>query len=508
MPQFYNAAVDLIDRNLTNRANKTAVIDDQGAFTYAQLAERVHRAASALRNLGLAPGDRIVLCLFDTIDFPTCFLGAIHAGIVPIPVSTLATAADYAWILTDSEARTAIVSDERMPAFLEAARLASWQGRIIAGELATLLAAAHARGSPASTQPDSVCFWLYSSGSTGKAKGTVHIQTSMIRTAELCGRQTLGFREDDVVYSAAKLFFAFGLGNALSFPMSVGATSILYRGRPTPDAVIDILRRQKPTIFCAVPTLFNSLLASPGLPACGEHALRFCSSAGEALPEKLGRAWLERTGVDLVDGIGSTEMLQTFVSNRPGAVRYGVTGRPVPGYRVRLVGEDGKDVAPGELGEMWVNGPSAALHYWNDPERTRRTFVGEWVRTGDKFRQTKEGDYVHCGRSDDMLKVGGIWVSPMEVESALMAHEAVFEAAVVAASSEDGLIKPKAFVVLRPGAEAGPPLIRALQDFVKNQLAPYKYPRWIEFVDSLPKTATGKLQRFALREHKFGDTPG
>ncbi len=500
MSDSYNAAVDLIERNLTDsRANKTSVIDDHGRYTYAELAERVYRAANALRNLGLAPNDRVVLCLFDSIDFPTCFLGAIHAGIVPIPISTLATASDYAWVLTDSQARAAIVSDERMPVFLEAARLANWHGKVIR-DLDALLAAADARSNPAHTQADSVCFWLYSSGSTGKPKGTVHIQTSMIRTAELCGQQTLGLCENDVVYSAAKLFFAFGLGNALSFPMSVGATSILFRGRPTAEAVIAILRRQKPTIFCAVPTLFNSLLASPDLPRCGEHALRFCSSAGEALPEKLGRAWRERTGVDLVDGIGSTEMLQTFVSNRPGSVRYGVTGRPVPGYRVRLVDEDGKDVAPGELGEMWVSGPSAAVHYWNDPERTSRTFVGEWVRTGDKFRQTAEGDYVHCGRSDDMLKVGGIWVSPLEVESALMAHEAVFEAAVVAASSEDGLIKPKAFVVLRPGAEAGPALIQALQDFVKNRLAPYKYPRWIEFVDSLPKTATGKLQRFALRE--------
>lgn len=499
-PQEYNAAVDLIGRNLSSgRANKVAIIDDHASYTYSELADRVHRCANALRDFGLEPEHRVVLCLFDSIDFPTCFLGAIHAGIVPIPVSTMATAEEYAWILADSQAKAAIVSDARMPVVLEATRLADWRGRVIVPGPA-LLATASGNAEPAPTQPGDVCFWLYSSGSTGKPKAAVHIQTSMIQTAELCGQQTLGFREDDVVYSAAKLFFAYGLGNALSFPMSVGGTSILFQGRPTAEAVIAILRQRRPTILCAVPTLFNSLLASPDLPARGEHSLRFCSSAGEALPESVGLAWLERTGVDLVDGIGSTEMLQAFVSNRPGSVRYGVTGRAVPGYRVRLVDEDDKDVPAGEIGEMLVSGPSAAICYWNDPERTRRTFQGEWVRTGDKFRRTGEGDYVYCGRSDDMLKVGGLWVSPLEVESALLAHEAVFEAAVVGAAGQDALIKPKAFIVLRQGVDPGPGLVQALQDFVKSRLAPYKYPRWIEFVDALPKTTTGKLQRFLLRQ--------
>jgi benzoate-CoA ligase len=295
------------------------------------------------------------------------------------------------------------------------------------------------------------------------------------------------------------LFFAYGLGNALTFPMSVGATAVLFSGRPTPAVVNAILREHRPTVFFGVPTLFNALLASSGLPRKGEHALRLCVSAGEALPEKVGVAWRERTGVDIVDGIGSTELLHIFVSHRPGDVRYGTTGRVVPGYRVRLVDETGKEAPPGEIGEMHVSGPTAAAGYWNNPEKTRDTFLGDWVRTGDKFKQTPEGDYLHCGRKDDMLKVGGIYVSPLEVEGALLAHDAILEAAVVGAPDEMGLVKPKAFVVLRPGVAADPALVQALQQFVKARLAPYKYPRWIEVVAALPKTATGKIRRYALR---------
>ncbi|HYL38775.1 MAG TPA: benzoate-CoA ligase family protein [Bryobacteraceae bacterium] len=505
-PQLYNAAADLLDRNLkSGRGGKIAVIDGRGSYTYSELAERVHRCANALRNLGIEAEQRVILCLLDTIDFPTCFLGAVAAGIVPIPLNTLCTAEDYAFILADARPKAAIVSEARKAVFQEAARLAGWGGRLIIageadGELSDLLAKAAASAQIAQTRPDDICFWLYSSGSTGEPKGVVHRHTSLIRTAELFGQGVLGLTESDVVYSAAKLFFAYGLGNALTFPMSVGATSILFSGRPTPEAVNAILRERRPTIFCGVPTLFNSLLASGGLARSGQHTLRLCTSAGEALPEHLGRAWREHTGVDIVDGIGSTEMLHIFVSNRPGAVRYGVTGRPVPGYRVRLVDDRGADVPPGEVGEMHVSGPTAAACYWNNADKTRATFLGEWVRTSDKFRQTPEGDFVYCGRRDEMLKVGGIWVSPMEVETVLMAHESVFEAAVVGAPDESGLVKPMAFVVLKPAAQSGPQLVEALQSFVKAHLAPYKYPRWIEFIDALPKTATGKIQRFLLQK--------
>ncbi|HEX3462995.1 MAG TPA: benzoate-CoA ligase family protein, partial [Candidatus Elarobacter sp.] len=396
---FYNAAADLIGRNLPERAEKTAFVDEQGSYTYGELARRVDLAAGALRALGLHEEQRVVLGLLDTIDFPTAFLGAIKAGIVPIPVNTLFQPLDYAFILADSRAKAAIVSAELLPAYEEAARLASWTGRIIVSDprgtligsqhptLAALMRQATPLKDAAPTRPDDVCFWLYSSGSTGKPKGTVHVQTSMIRTAELFAQGVLGMREDDIVYSAAKLFFAYGLGNALTFPMSVGATAVLYSGRATPEVVSTILRERGATIFCGVPTLFGALLVHPGLPSREEVALRVCTSAGEPLPEEIGKNWTARLGVEIVDGIGSTEMLHIFVSNRPGAVKYGTTGVPVPGYRVRIVDEHGAEVPRGELGELEVCGETSAVHYWNNREKSRRTFCGEWTRTGDKYRQ-------------------------------------------------------------------------------------------------------------------------
>jgi benzoate-CoA ligase len=512
-PAFYNAAADLIGRNLPARAEKTAFVDEHGSYTYGELARRVDLAAGALRGLGLHEEQRVVLGLLDTIDFPAAFLGAIKAGIVPIPVNTLFQPLDYAFILADSRAKAAIVSAELLPAYEEAARLASWTGRFVVSDprgaltgadakhptLAALMRDATPLADAAPTRPDDVCFWLYSSGSTGKPKGTVHVQTSMIRTAELFAQGVLGMRDDDVVYSAAKLFFAYGLGNALSFPMSVGATAVLYSGRATPDVVSSILRERGATIFCGVPTLFGALLVHPGLPSRDEIALRLCTSAGEPLPEEIGKNWTARFGVEIVDGIGSTEMLHIFVSNRPGAVKYGTTGLPVPGYRVRIVDEHGAEVPRGELGELEVCGESSAVHYWNNREKSRRTFCGEWTRTGDKYRQDEDGYFVYCGRVDDMLKVSGIWVSPSEVESALVAHEDVLEAAVIGAEDEQQLVKPKAFVVLKPGVTPSDELAEALKAHVKSRLAPYKYPRWIEFVPDLPKTATGKIRRHVLR---------
>ena len=508
---FYNAAVDLIERNLPARAGKTAIVDDGGAYTYGELAERVDRCAGALLSLGLDAEQRIVLGLLDTIDFPAAFLGAIKAGIVPIPLNTLFQPLDYAFILADSRAKVALVSIELLPQFEEAARLANWPGRIIVSDprgtsnnsrypvFGDLIDTAAPLKDAAPTRADDVCFWLYSSGSTGKPKGTVHVQTSMIRTAELFAQTILGIREDDVVFSAAKLFFAYGLGNALTFPMSVGATSVLRASRATPDAVSAVLRDHRATIFCGVPTLFASLLVHPQLPGRDEVALRLCTSAGEPLPEEIGKSWTARFGVEIVDGIGSTEMLHIFVSNRPGAVKYGTTGLPVPGYEARIVGEDGREVAPGELGELEINGPTSAAYYWNNREKSRSTFAGAWTRTGDKFRQDDEGYFVYCGRVDDMLKVGGIWVSPSEVESALVAHDDVLEAAVIGVADENDLVKPKAFVVLKPGVQPNDALADALKAHVKGRLAPYKYPRWIEFVTELPKTATGKIQRHVLR---------
>ena len=512
-PGLYNAAVDLIDRNLAaGRQAKTVFIDEAGRYSYGDLAERVDRFANTLRELNIEPEQRVMLALLDTIDFPTCFLGAIKAGVVPIPTNTLFQPADFAHILADSRARALVVSDTLLPRLVEAAAIADWHGLIIvAGAgggdrlmLERLMEKAGGVAAAAAPRPDDTCFWLYSSGSTGQPKGTVHIQTSLMATARLFGQGVLGITENDVVYSAAKLFFAYGLGNALTFPMSVGGSSVLVSCRPTPDVVNGILRKAAPTLFCGVPTLYGSLLATPGLVEKGEHRLRLCTSAGEALPVEVGRSWARRTGVEIVDGIGSTEMLHIFVSNRPGAIRYGVTGTPVPGYKARLVDEVRQEVAPGEVGEMEVSGPTAATHYWNNRDKTRATFLGDWVKTGDKFRQDADGNYIHCGRADDMLKVGGIWVSPMEVEGALLGHAAILEAAVIGVADEQGLVKPKAFVVLKPGVAAAPDLTQALKDYVKTCLAPYKYPRWIEFVEELPKTATGKIQRHVLRNREAG----
>jgi benzoate-CoA ligase len=506
----YNAAVDLIGRNLTaGRGAKIAYRCGDEAVSYAALAERVDRAANALRSLGLEPEQRIVLLLLDTIDFPVAFLGAIKAGIVPVPVNTLLTVADYDFILRDSRARAVVVSDalyERVAPVL--AKHAALRHVIVSGgdrvsgrhHFASLLAAAAPTATPAATSVDDPCFWLYTSGSTGQPKGAVHLQSHLILTAEHYAKPVLGIAESDVGFSAAKLFFAYGLGNSLSFPLAVGATTVLFPDRVTPAAVAHILKTSRPTIFYGVPTLYAAMLASPDLPARGEVALRRCVSAGEALPEDIGRRWSERFGVEVLDGLGSTEMLHIFVSNRPGAVRYGTSGVPVPGYEVRLVDDEGRVVADGEIGELQVSGPTSAAHYWNNRERSRGTFLGPWTRSGDKYVRDADGYYTCCGRTDDMLKVGGIYVAPFEVEAALMTHESVLEAAVVGHQDEQRLVKAKAYVVLRPGGTPSPALAAELQQHVKSRLAPYKYPRWVEFVTDLPKTATGKIQRFKLRE--------
>ena len=504
----YNAAVDLIERNLrAGRGGKLAISDDAGDYTYAQVAERVDRFANALRDAGVEPEQRILVCLTDTIDFPTVFLGAIKAGVVPVAVNTLLKAADYDYMLRDSRARMLLVSEALLASFTPILAGQPFLRRVVVSganaqghaRLGDLLNAAAPKADAAPTTEEDVGFWLYSSGSTGAPKGTVHVHASLIKTAELYAIPVLGIRETDVVYSAAKLFFAYGLGNALTFPFAVGATSILRAERPTPAGVFRVLKAQRPTIFYGVPTLYGAMLASPELPARGDVALRACVSAGEALPAEIGTRWREKFAVDILDGIGSTEMLHIFLSNRPGAVKYGTTGQAVPGYDLRLADESGAPVKPGELGELQISGPTAALGYWNNRARTRQTFLGPWTRSGDKYSQDPDGYYVYGGRSDDMLKVGGIWVSPFEVEAALMTHPKVLEAAVVGHEDEQRLVKPKAFVVLKSGETASADLVLALQDHVKTTLAPYKYPRWIDFVPELPKTATGKIQRFKLR---------
>jgi len=503
IPKDYNAAHDLLARN-ASRSQKIAFIDAAAGteLTFGELTDQAHRFANALRALGVAPESRVLVAMLDTLEWPVVFLGCILAGVVPVAANTLLTTRDFEFMLRDSRAQALFVSTPLLPAFepligavdtLKSVYVGGGDG---SNSIAALIASGEPTPHVAATCADEACFWLYSSGSTGTPKGTVHLHSHLIETAELYGRGVLGIRENDVVYSAAKLFFAYGLGNSLTFPMSVGATTVLLPSRPTPPDVFATLKKYQPTIFYGVPTLYAALLADAQRPARKDLNLRVCTSAGEALPADIGKRWTESYGCEILDGIGSTEMLHIFLSNRPGEVRYGTTGKAVPGYELRLVGDDGRDCGPGEIGELQVKGPSSAIMYWNNRAKTKSTFAGEWTRSGDKYTRDADGYYTYGGRTDDMLKVGGIYVSPFEVEACLMTHAAVLEAAVVGVADTDELVKPKAFVVLKTGAQAS---AETLQLHVKNALAPYKYPRWIEFVPELPKTATGKIQRFKLR---------
>ncbi len=510
----FNFAQHLLDRN-TGRPDKIAYIDDSGQLSYGALAERVRRTAAALLASGVRREERVLLLMHDCNDWPVAFLGALYAGVVPVAVNTLLTASDYAYMLRHSRSQAALVSAALLPTFqaalAEAAQIGGHEVKrlIVSRPQAALPEGADAlevlleRHAPlrqaADTGPDDPGFWLYSSGSTGRPKGAVHTHGNPYWTAELYGTPILGLTERDLCFSAAKLFFAYGLGNSLSFPLSVGASVVLMAERPTPEATFKRLIERRPTIFFGAPTGFAGMLASPKLPARSEVSLRLVSSAGEALPAELGERFTAHFGVEIIDGIGSTEMLHIFLSNRPGQVRYGTTGYPVPGYVIELRGEDGHLVADGETGDLFVQGPSSALAYWGNREKSRETFQGAWTKSGDKYVRNADGTYTYAGRTDDMLKVSGVYVSPFEVEATLIQHPAVLEAAVIGVPDAQGLTKTKAFVVLKTGARA---LETELKEFVKGRLAPYKYPRLIEFVSELPKTATGKIQRFKLRERE------
>ncbi len=512
-PARFNFAAHLLATN-AERAGKTAFIDDQGRLTYGQLDEQVRRCAAGLRALGLRREDRVLLLMHDCSDWPVAFLGALYAGVVPVAVNTLLTADDYAFMLRDSRAQAALVSATLLPTLQAALAqgghevgpiVVSRPGDALPGGCTAfnaLLAAQTLSATAADTHADEAAFWLYSSGSTGKPKGTVHTQANLYWTAELYGKAVLGLTEADTVFSAAKLFFAYGLGNALTFPLSVGARVVLMAERPTPQAVFKRLVEQKPTVFYGAPTGFGGMLASPDLPARNQVALRLCSSAGEALPRDIGERWTAHFGCEVIDGIGSTEMLHVFLSNRPGDVRYGTTGKPVAGYDIQLRDENGVVITRhNEIGDLYIQGPSAALMYWNNREKSRDTFQGVWTKSGDKYTRDPDGYYTYAGRNDDMLKVSGIYVSPFEVEATLVQHPAILEAAVIGRTDTDGLTKTKAFVVLKAGQTLTDEDVKA---FCKEHLAPYKYPRFVEFVPELPKTATGKIQRFRLREREEG----
>jgi benzoate-CoA ligase family protein len=508
LPEEFNVATHFVDRELEARANRTAFLCADRELTYGEVAELVNRSGNALLELGVARGDRVLMVCLDAPEFLGTFWGAIKVGAVPVPVNTLLRSQDYAYLLNDSAARAAVISAPLWPEVAPALEHTRHPMHVlVAGaqghdqlSFEDRLQRASKELEPAPTSRDDPAFWLYSSGSTGFPKGAVHLQHDMVICLETYAKQVLGIRPTDRVYSAAKLFFAYGLGNALYFPMGVGAESVLFPGRPTAQSAFEVISSRRPTLFFGVPTLYAGMLAVKDAEARFDlSSLRLCVSAGEALPEDLYRRWRHRFGVEIVDGIGTTECLQMFISNRPGAVRPGSSGHVVPGYEAELVDEGGRPVPPGDIGNLRIKGDSTMALYWNQPEKTQSALDGLWIATGDKLRQDPDGTFWYCGRSDDMLKVGGIWVAPAEVEAALVRHPAVLEAAVVGQEDADGLVKPKAFVVLQDKATASDALAQELQAFVKDQLAPYKYPRVVEFLEELPKTATGKIQRFKLR---------
>ncbi|MFQ5521419.1 MAG: benzoate-CoA ligase family protein, partial [Candidatus Methylomirabilia bacterium] len=502
IPDRLNVADFFVDRNLAEgRSGRVAFFCEDRTVTYGQLQELVNRVGNALLDLGVEMEHRVLLLLLDGPEFVASFFGAIKAGAVPIPVNTMMRGQDYLYFLNDSRARVAIISQpllaEAGPILAQARHLkhavvvGKAEGKQIAFD--QWVGKASPKLDAAATTKDDAAFWLYSSGSTGFPKGAVHLQHDMVICSDTYALEVLGITERDRTFSAAKLFFAYGLGNNMYFPMRVGAQGVLYPHRPAPEAMFEVIDRFKPTIFFGVPTLYAAMLqVKEAEQRFDLSSLRLCVSAGEALPPDLYQRWTDRFRVELLDGIGTTEILHIFLSSRAGQVRPGSSGLPVPGYEAIIVDDEGKPVPQGEVGNLRVRGDSTMAYYWNKHEKTKETLFGPWIQTGDKYYQDADGYYWYCGRSDDMLKVGGIWVSPVEVENTLIAHPAVLEAAVVGKEDTDKLVKPKAYVVLKDTSHGSPEMETELKEFVKDKIAPYKYPRWIEFVSELPKTATGK----------------
>ena len=511
LPEHYNASTTFIDANLdAGRGNDPAILYGDQTLTYHDVAAMVNRTGNALLKLSVRMEERVMLLLLDSPEFVASFFGAIRMGAVPIPTNTLLRPADYEYLLNDSRAVALIVSEPLWASIEPIREKLKWLKHIIVvgknppGTLnyADWILNESAELAPADTSRDDACFWLYSSGTTGFPKGAVHLQHDMVYCAENYARGVLDINAKDRTFSVAKLFFAYGLGNGLYFPFYVGGTTILYPGRPEPKAIYEVATKYKPTLFFCVPTAYAGLLAVEDTSAYNLSSARLCVSAGEALPKAVYDKWLAKWKVEILDGIGSTEILHIFISNRAKHARAGSSGKLVPGYDARVVDEDDHALPQGEIGNLLIRGDSTCAYYWNKHTKTKETVVGEWIRTGDKYMIDKDGYFWYQGRSDDMLKAGGIWVSPVEVEATLMLHPAVLECAVIGLMDKDELVKPKAFVVLKQGHAGTPELETELKAFVKDKIAPYKYPRWIEFTNELPKTATGKIQRFRLRQRE------
>ena len=515
LPDEFNAATYFIDRHIVEgRGQKIAIECEEQRLTYQQLFKMVNRVGNCLRKLGVRIEERVFLLLFDTPEFAASFFGAIKIGAVPVPINTLLKPADYNYLLNDSRARIAIVSEDLLPLikaiprhslkFLEAILVVgtvSWPGIL---NFDDALSESPSTLDAMPTSKDDAAFWLYSSGSTGRPKACVHLQHDMVVSSEAYAKGILNITDSDRCFSVSKLFFAYGLGNGLYFPLSVGATSILLPGPPRPDRVFEVIERSRPTLFFSVPSNYASLLGhvSQGDRDFDLSSVRWAVSAGEALPAVIFYRFQERFGVEILDAIGSTEALHMMIANRPGHVRPGSSGQVIPGFEARIVDDNNRQLAPGETGNLIVKADSVCAYYWNQHEKTKDTIEGHWIRTGDKYYQDDDGYFWYAGRSDDMLKVSGVWVSPIEIESVLLEHVAVQEAAVVARPDEQQIPRTVACVVAREGFESNSALASELQAFVESRLASFKRPHHVEFHTELPKTATGKLQRFRLRERR------
>ena len=506
LPDFYNAATTFVDDNIARgRGGEIAIYYQDEKITYQQVSEKVNRTGNALRDLGIEIENRVLLILPDSPEFAYSFFGAIKIGAVAVPTNPWMFAKDYQYLINDSRARAIIVHESVLPEIEKIWNNTPFLKRVIVVGAARgkalsyeeAIAKASDKLEPERTTRDDVCFWGYTSGSTGSPKGAVHLQHDMITITDLFVKPVLKMGSHDLCFSASKMFFSYGLGNSLYFPFRFGASTVLWPEKPDPEKILQVIEKYRPTFFFSVPTLYARFLRVPK--KYDLSSLRICLSSGEPLPPALFHQWKESTGLELLDVVGSTEAAHDFLANRPGRAKAGSSGEVTPAFEAKIVNDEGREVPVGEVGNLMVKGDANSPYYWNKHDQTKRTMQGEWLKTGDTYYCDGEGYYWYCGRSDDMMKVGGLWVSPIEIENTLMEHPAVLESGVIGDTDADGLLKPKAFVLLKSEFKPSAELRLELQNHVKSKLAPYKYPRWVEFVDDLPKTVTGKIQRFRLR---------